>query len=138
MSEIARRLLVIDDDPSVRRSIGRQLKEAPLAATFATDPEAALRQVTDGEWDIVLCDIKMKPIDGLEVLARIRATRPALPVIMLTGFVDDQLIERALALGARDVLIKPVRREQLVAALGRALAPRRQTPPPDILGADGG
>jgi CheY-like chemotaxis protein len=122
----ARRLLVIDDDLSVQRSIGRQLKGASgggdrLEVSFETDPEKALRLIASGDWDLVLCDIKMKPLSGLEVLAKIRAGRPSLPVIMLTGFVDDQIIERAQALGCSDFLIKPVRKEQLVAAIRRVL-----------------
>jgi CheY-like chemotaxis protein len=123
-----RRLLVIDDDPAVQKSIGRQLHSAargivaaPLAVSFETNPEKALQRIAAGDWDLVLCDIKMKPLSGIEVLARIMASRPSLPVIILTGFVDDQIIERAQALGCRDFLIKPVRKEQLLAAISRVL-----------------
>jgi CheY-like chemotaxis protein len=124
----ARRLLVVDDDLGVQRSIGRQLKGASdpeagrLELSFETDPEKALALLAEEDWDLVLCDIKMKPLSGLEVLARIRAGRPSLPVIMLTGFVDDQIIERAEALGCSDFLIKPVRKEQLLASIFRVLA----------------
>ena len=118
----ARRLLVIDDDLNVQQSIGRQLKGAVrLEISFETDPEKALQVIAAGDWDLVLCDIKMKPLSGLEVLAKIRTERPSLPVIMLTGFVDDQIIERAQALGCSDFLIKPVRKEQLVGSISRVL-----------------
>ena len=114
--------MVIDDEPSIQQSIGRQLKGAPwLQVAFETDPEEALRRILAECWDLVLCDIKMKPIDGLEVLARIKTSFPSLPVVVLTGFVDDHLIERAQALGSYDVLIKPVCKAQLLEAVTQAL-----------------
>jgi CheY-like chemotaxis protein len=119
-----RRLLVIDDDASIQQSIGRQLRDAQrLQVFFETDPEKALLRIAAESWDLVLCDIKMKPLSGLEVLARITTDFPSLPVIILTGFVDDQIVESAQMLGSSDVLFKPVRKAQLLNAVARALDP---------------
>jgi two-component system, chemotaxis family, chemotaxis protein CheY len=118
----AARLLVIDDDPAVQRSIRRQLKSAAsLSVVFESDPVAGLSRIDRERYDLVMCDIKMTPIGGLEVLARIKEAHPTLPVIILTGFVDDQIIERAQALGCADFLIKPVRKGQLVEAITKVL-----------------
>ena len=108
---------------SSRASAG-QLKDAQrLQVFFETDPEDALLRIAAERWDLVLCDIKMKPLSGLEVLARIKGDFPSLPVIILTGFVDDQIVESAQALGSSDVLFKPVRKAQLLDAVARALDP---------------
>jgi CheY-like chemotaxis protein len=118
------RLLVIDDDKAIQQSIRRQLKSASfLAVDFETDPLEGLRRIETVGYDLVMCDIKMTPIGGLEVLARIKDAHPKLPVIILTGFVDDQIIERAQALGCSDFLIKPVRRSQLLESIMRVLSP---------------
>jgi CheY-like chemotaxis protein len=118
----AARLLVIDDDPAVQRSIRRQLKAAEaLSVDFETDPIAGLSRIEKERYDLVMCDIKMTPIGGLEVLARIKGAHPKLPVIILTGFVDDQIIERAQSLGCADFLIKPVRKGQLIEAISKVL-----------------
>jgi CheY-like chemotaxis protein len=121
----ARKLLVIDDDPSIQRSIKRQLKDsAGLDIDFQADPLEGLRMLNRTRYDLVLCDIKMKPISGLEVLAKIKSRHPRLPVIILTGFVDDQIIETAHRLGCAAFLIKPVRKSQLQESISLALTPR--------------
>lgn len=119
---VGSRVLVIDDDASVREGVRRQLKGHPvLVVDYEGDPLSGLERLRNGRYDLVLCDIRMTPIDGLEVLTRIRAAHPTLPVVILTGFVDDQIIERAHTLGCTAFLIKPVRKTELIAAIEEAL-----------------
>ncbi len=118
-----KRILVIDDDTSVRDSIKRQLTgRLSLDIDYEGDPVVGLDRLATQPYDLVLCDIKMTPIDGLEVLARIRAAHPLLPVVILTGFVDDQIVERAHELGCAEFLIKPVRRTELIGTIKGVLA----------------
>ncbi len=124
-SKAARRLLVIDDDVLIRQSIRRQLKDIPgLDIDFEHDPLEGLRRLGVTRYDLVMCDIKMKPMNGLEVLSKVKRLYPALPVIILTGFVDDQMIESAQRLGCSDFLIKPVRKNDLIDAIVRILKTR--------------
>jgi len=120
---IPRKMLVIDDDVSIQASIRRQLKDQEyLELAFESNPLEGLRRLDEEGYDLVLCDIKMTPINGLEVLARIRSGHPAIPVIMLTGFVDDQIMERAQAIGSSAFLIKPVRKAELIESIAHVLS----------------
>ncbi len=117
-----KRLLVIDDDERIQQSIARQLKAiSGLSIVFEGNPLEGLRRLGRESYDLVLCDIKMKPVSGLEILAKIRSRHPLLPVVILTGFVDDQTIESAQRIGCTEFLFKPVRKEQLVDAVSRIL-----------------
>jgi two-component system response regulator YesN len=117
------KMLVIDDDPAILESIKRQLKnQKRLALDFESNPLEGLRRLDAETYDLVLCDIKMAPIDGLEVLARIKHGHPLIPVIMLSGFVDDQVIESAQAIGSSAFLIKPIRKADLIESIVQVLA----------------
>jgi CheY-like chemotaxis protein len=115
-------ILVIDDDRIILESIGRQLRNEPMEIDFESDPEHGLERIGANSYDLVLCDIKMKPINGIEVLRRIKAAHDRLPVIIVSAFVDDQLFEEAKRIGCSDFLIKPVRKGTLVEAIWRVLA----------------
>ncbi len=115
-------ILVIDDDRIILESIGRQLRNEPMEIDFESDPESGLRRIGLNRYDLVLCDIKMKPISGIEVLRRIKAAYSRLPVIIVSAFVDDQLFEEAKRIGCSDFLIKPVPRRTLVESIRRVLA----------------
>jgi two-component system, NtrC family, nitrogen regulation response regulator NtrX len=112
-----KKLLIIDDDPFILNSIQRQLKDEKFKTVLLNNPEEGLSELEKGEFDLVLCDVKMEPITGIEVLEIIRQRRPHLPVIMLSGYVDDQLIEKAKKIGCNDFLIKPLRKNELINAI---------------------
>ncbi len=118
----AKRLLVIDDDISIQRSIRRQLKaSSALDIDFEENPLMGLRKLGQTPYDLVLCDIKMKPVSGLELLAKIKKRHPALPVIILTGLVDDQIIEVARRIGSSAFLFKPIRKNELIESIYKIL-----------------
>jgi len=119
---VRREILVIDDDAAIQRSIMRQLQgSAFLNVDFESDGYKGLRRLNEKDYSLVLCDVKMKPASGLEILAKIKATHPSLPVIMLTGLVDDQIIETAQRLGSSAFLIKPIRKTRLIETISRVL-----------------
>ncbi len=120
-SKKAKEVLVIDDDPTILQSIGRQLRNENLSLEPVNDPVEALKKIEKKKYDLVLCDIKMKPINGLEVLQRIKSDHPHLPVIIITGFVDDQLYAQARKIGCSALLIKPVPRRQLIDSIQTVL-----------------
>ena len=84
-----RKVLVVDDDPVVGRSIGRVLTGKGYAVITAANGEEALAKLRDEKYDVVFTDIKMPGMNGLEVAERVKASQPWLPVVIVTGFGTD-------------------------------------------------
>jgi len=122
MNSEARRVLAVDDDQVILQSISRQLRDSGVQLDLESDPANALPRLRSTSYDLVLCDIKMKPLNGLEVLAAIRAEYPRVPVIVVSAFVDDQTVEAARELGCDDFLFKPVRKQRLIEAMEKAMS----------------
>jgi CheY-like chemotaxis protein len=116
-----KRLLVIDDDPFILESIKKQLKDEKFDITLLNSPEEAIVTAGNADFDLVLCDVKMEPLSGIDVLKVLKKQRPEIPVIMLSGYVDDQLIEKAQNLGCTRFLIKPLRKKELINVINEIL-----------------
>ncbi len=117
------RVLVVDDEPAVRRALERALRLENHDVTLATDGEEALDVLADGSVDAVILDILMPKLDGLEVCRRLRKAGDRTPVLILTArdAVDDRV--EGLDVGADDYLVKPFALRELQARL-RALLRR--------------
>jgi DNA-binding NtrC family response regulator len=113
------RVLIVDDEPSVRESLRLILKER-ATVTLANSGEAALEAVAAQAFDVILLDILMPGIDGLEVLERLRALTQAPQVIMLTATKTVKTAVRAMKLGAFDYVTKPFDVDELVVLVERA------------------
>lgn len=121
----ATRILVVDDDPSVRDAIQVLLREEGYASAWAVDAEAALEAMRETEYPLVICDVRMPGRDGFWLLDRLREHQPDAAVIMLTAFGDTEAAVQCLRNGAADYLLKPPRVTELVRAIERALGRRR-------------
>lgn len=121
------RILIVEDEPAIVRFLERGLAALGHQAVGAESGEDGVVLAADETIDIVLLDISLPGIDGHEVLRRIRATRPNLPVLMLTARDDLQNKVRALDAGADDYLAKPFAFEELLARI-RALTRRADQP----------
>ncbi|HTM22893.1 MAG TPA: sigma-54 dependent transcriptional regulator, partial [Kofleriaceae bacterium] len=99
----------IDDDPEVQAALGRLLKPHGCRVASFVDPLAALAHLEQGGADLVILDMSMPTMTGLEVLARIHEVAPEVPVIMLTGDATAQTAVQALKAGALNYLVKPLR-----------------------------
>jgi response regulator RpfG family c-di-GMP phosphodiesterase len=119
------RVLIVDDDATVRDVIGVLLGEEGYVCATATSAEQGLEIARASEFHLVLCDLKMPGRDGLWLLDRIRAEQPSTAVIMLTAFGDTEAAVDCLRRGAVDYLLKPPKVTELVRAIERALAKRR-------------
>jgi len=122
----ARRILVVDDDPMVASTIQRVLRPEGYDVDVALGGAAALDQVSERRPDLVVLDLMMPGIDGLEVCRRLRASG-SLPILMLTARSGTADRVRGLDTGADDYLVKPFAYAELLARV-RALL--RRTPPP--------
>ncbi len=118
-------VLFVDDDEDLRRASAQTLSLAGFEVGAAADGAAALREIEAGFDGVVVSDIRMPGIDGLELLGRVLAHDPDMPVILVSGHVDVPMAMGALRRGAYDVLEKPYSTDQLVASVGRALERRR-------------
>ena len=119
------RILVVDDEPAVRDAVDRALRLEGYDVALAEDGRAALDAVADAPPDVLVLDVLMPHVDGLEVCRRLRAAGDRTPVLVLTA--RDTIADRVRGLdaGADDYLVKPFALEELLARAARA-APARQ------------
>jgi CheY-like chemotaxis protein len=125
-----RKVLVVDDDPIVGRSIDRILSPRGYAVISAGNGPEALDKLAREDYDVVYTDIKMPGMDGLEVAARIKASRPWLPVVIVTGYGSDANEARAKDIGVAGFLRKPLSPEMVEASAHDALRAPSTAPAP--------
>ncbi len=117
-------LLVADDDPGLRESLERTLTREGYRVVLASDGRAALERVQAGGVDLIVTDLRMPGLTGLELLRAAKAIMPDVDVILLTAFGTVEEAVKAMKDGAYDFLTKPFRREQLIKLVDMAPAPR--------------
>ena len=117
------RILIIEDEDGIRRVLKKILLEEDSAYEVheATDGKAGVEAFGDGAWDLVFCDIKMPHMDGTEVLDRMMASNPEVPVIMISGHGDINTAVDCLKKGAFDYLPKPPDLNRLLSTVRNAL-----------------
>jgi two-component system response regulator HydG len=117
-------LLVADDDPAVRQSLERTLTREGYHVLLASDGQAALERLQGGGVDLVLSDLKMPGLTGLDLLRAAKVVAPEVDVIMLTAFGTVEEAVKAMKEGAADFLTKPFQRAQLLRVINQALERR--------------
>ena len=119
-------ILVVDDDADVRSIAVSALTAEGYEVTEVGSAMEAFAQLAESPPDLVVLDVVMPGISGLEVLDHVRVEHPSLPVILLSGLCADENIVRGLRLGAEDYMVKPVSPKVLVARVERTLLRRRE------------
>ncbi len=114
------RVLLIDDDSSVLESVQQILTAEGYDVVAHQDSAIACREIKNGRWDVILTDLKMPGVDGLDVLRKAREEDENICVILFTGHATVETAIEALNMGASDYLIKPVSIDHLQSALKRA------------------
>src|SRR5918912_1535922 len=108
MNSIKGKLLIVDDELSVRDSLGKWFREEGYDIATAENAQEALARMAEGRWDLALVDIKMRGTDGIELQRRMHDIDPDLMVIIMTGYASVDTAVTALKNGAYDYVTKPL------------------------------
>jgi len=119
------RILIVDDEEIVIKSCLRILAGDEFQVESVQDGREALKKIEENPYDVVILDIMMPSIDGLEVLRRVKETHPNVDVIMITGLSQVDTAVQAMKLGAFDYISKPFEPDELTLVVFRALERRR-------------
>jgi len=121
-------VLVVDDEPDIRTVVRLSLQKAGYEVLEAENGDKAIETINSGEncllLDVVICDIRMPKINGIEAIAYFRSNYPRVPLVVLTGFPDTDMAASLFRQGIVDYLVKPVESEQLRASVARAMGQR--------------
>ncbi len=120
------RILIVDDDTAIRESMQEFIEMADYDVITAMSAENAIKILKDNEIDVVITDIMMGGMSGLELTGHIKKNYNS-DVIVMTGFSEDYSYEEAVNKGANDFVFKPIRYEELLLRLKRVLNERKLT-----------
>ena len=121
---MARSILIVDDDARVRTSLAQGLKKVGDEVRVAESAQAALALLSEAPPDVVVADVRMPGMDGLELLRMLRVRAPAISVIMMTAFDDLPTVATAMREGAVEFLVKPIDLHQLSRVIERVFEDR--------------
>ncbi|NCG22420.1 MAG: response regulator [Rhodobacterales bacterium] len=133
---MSKRILIVDDEPSIRKVLSAHLKRMGHQVAVAVDGMDGVAQLTHEPFHLVISDLKMPRMDGMELLAWATKEQPGLPVILITAHGTVDTAVEALKIGAFDYISKPFDQEELQGTIAKALATeakntQRLTPEPE-------
>ncbi len=126
-TEMAANILVIDDDETICSFFKDTLEETGHTVTTTTESSKGLELVKERDYDLVFLDLKMPVMDGAELFRQIRVAKPELPVTIITGYSDSDLMMSALAHGPLGVMNKPFSGSDIMTAVNNYLCFARGT-----------
>jgi two-component system response regulator AtoC len=112
-------VLVVDDEPAIRQVVAAQVRKAGHNVEQLGDGESAVERIAKGDVDIVVCDIKLPGLSGIEVLRQVRTSGTDTAFIMMTAFASVDTAIEAIKAGAADYMIKPLNNEELLHRLNK-------------------
>ncbi len=114
-------ILVLDDEATVvdRLKASLEAEERYIVETFV-EPIKAMKRINEKEFDIVITDIRMKDVDGIEILDHIRTKSDRTKVLMITGYATMELAREAMSCGAFDFIAKPFKLKEIKTMVGKA------------------
>ncbi len=120
-----RRVLIVDDDAAILEVLQMRLAAMGFDVTATAEPQRALQALEGGRFDLALVDLRMEPLDGIQLMEALHARQPRLPVLIMTAHGTIETAVEAVQRGAFDYLTKPFVRDELRAKIARALSARR-------------
>jgi DNA-binding response OmpR family regulator len=125
------RILVVEDEESVRDFVTRVLTMHGHSVLVAKDGAEAVELMDNHHFELLLSDIAMPMMDGISLALKVRASRPHIPIILMTGFADERQRAHNLTLLIEALITKPFNMEQLLKVVNKALADSRTKPAND-------
>ncbi len=119
------RMLLIDDEKGFVATLAKRLARRNIQATQAYSGREGIQALRRQDFDVVVLDLKMEDMDGLEVLKIIKIMAPEMPVLMLSGHASDEAAQTGIKAGAFDYLTKPYDLKELLDKIGAALGPKK-------------
>jgi DNA-binding NtrC family response regulator len=113
-------VLILDDEPIVGKRLGPALMKMGCEVESFEDPKKALQRIEEKTFDVVVTDIRMEDIDGIEILEKVKARSDHTKVIMITGYATVEVAREALGKGAFDFIAKPFKPNDLREVVYRA------------------
>ncbi|HEX42037.1 MAG TPA: response regulator transcription factor [Phycisphaerales bacterium] len=117
-----RTVFFVDDEPSLRKQLARTLGSLDVDVVCFEEAAACLGRLQTDRCDLLVTDVKMPGMNGIELLVKARSLMPSLPVLLITGYGDVPMAVQALKAGALDFIEKPLKRDALLQAVKSALA----------------
>jgi two-component system chemotaxis response regulator CheY len=130
------KILIVDDEAPVRKAIRLQLKDTGMEVIEAEDGEQGIKLLDSQnalDVNVIICDVRMPKINGVEAVAYFRREYPSIQVIVLTGFPDARLATEFMKQGAFDYLVKPVEKEALIEVVTKAAGQRNVSGGSDMM-----
>lgn len=111
----------VDDEPKIRKMVGRTLEQVGLKVSCFARAAECLKQLHSQTCDLLITDVKMPEMDGIELLTKVKHIIPSLPVLVITGYGDIKMAVKALKIGASNFIEKPLDRQSFLSAVESAL-----------------
>jgi len=115
------KLLVVDDEEIVLKSISALLRGEGHETTACQSVLEALEELEKADFDVLITDIRMAPIDGMELIRRVHKSKPEFPVIVISAYTSEKIIEEGYRLGCVAYLSKPFRVQDVLDAVDSAV-----------------
>ena len=116
-----KRVLIVDDEQAICTIIAQRLRKEGCSCVTANSGKEALHHFYKNQFSLIICDVKMPEMDGLELLENMKALDPDTMMIMMTGYPDIEVAVKAMRMGAYDFMVKPFNLELMVLTAKRAL-----------------
>ncbi len=114
------KILIVDDDPIVIQSCCRILEADGIKTHTVSTVEMGEKILVENTYDLMLTDIKMPGKDGFEMIQRAKEIRPDMPVLIMTGYLTSETVEKSRCFGVNNYIAKPFTPEELLAAVQNA------------------
>ena len=122
-------IIFVDDESNIRKMVRRTLEQADLKVSCFASAAECLKQLHSQTCDLLITDVKMPEMDGIELLTEVKRIIPSLPVLVITGYGDISMAVTALKAGASDFIVKPLDRQSFLSAVESVLKRNAQTHP---------
>ena len=126
MNESKTSILLLDDEPIVSKRLKPSLEKKGYEVETFTESVTALQRIWERNFDIVITDLKMEGIDGMQFLTEVKERSPTTEVIVITGFATMQIAKESFQKGVFDFLAKPFKLSEIAEVVSRAEARQRQ------------